>query len=731
MDSGNKPKSFQPSSSPTNESVKSPKALGLIKRKPSMSNSAYTSTNGNADICEAACLDIIDANKDADEGSSRSSCEVCATKQANNAIFIFESIPLTIKLLFIAAFAIISLIVFGAILIADSVDKINTAKKIKLLCSYSVALTDFINELQTERNFALSYFGTHGAMFGPELLAQMNSTNIQIEKLKSLNIKELFGNGDNSIRADGEYAYQMDYYLGKLKGHRERVLSFSFNTTHELLDFYTKWDDNIIGAVLIMTHESGDPVYKELQQQYGQMTMLNEHLGTLKAVLSFALGEAKFTKSDYDYSITVRGKYDLTESLFKTTAEQESRNTFNTLVLNTTSYHNTKYMLNSIFSNYPQSTQLLDFTVVEWHNNSTMQMANLQLVQKKIRNLILIEANRVEQVATGRVIGFTISTVVVVIGSIIIALFFSRTIIVPWKRLLRIQKNRTKELTESYSQLNLLLERISAEEQKTKKILNSMDDALVTINELGYIVHCNASFYKMFKFTESDIFGKKVKFQQIIPNLELQEMFQQFTTLDSIITPNKDLKAITKVGNDFPVRVNLTFCNFYTNEISKEITKEVLCTNNITQQEKACIALIHNMSEKLQNEREEINRDKMEFLKMFDNPLMRLDFKEFCKRIRADENIYFLEDVQSYKHTPSLQERVQRQQDIYNLYLKPEAKKLLNISKDQIEHTNFKVSKGLGEIDLFESLERIVMEILVCDSFKRWKEMEKDLQSYM
>ncbi|KAL9646617.1 hypothetical protein ABK040_010730 [Willaertia magna] len=347
MDSGNKPKSFQPSSSPTNESVKSPKALGLIKRKPSMSNSAYTSTNGNADICEAACLDIIDANKDADEGSSRSSCEVCATKQANNAIFIFESIPLTIKLLFI--------LLFGAILIADSVDKINTAKKIKLLCSYSVALTDFINELQTERNFALSLL----------------CTNIQIEKLKSLNIKELFGNGDNSIRADGEYAYQMDYYLGKLKGHRERVLSFSFNTTYELLDFYTKWDDNIIGAVLIMTHESGDPVYKELQQQYGQMTMLNEHLGTLKAVLSFALGEAKFTKSDYDYSITVRGKYDLTESLFKTTAEQESRNTFNTLVLISTSYHNTKYMLNSIFSNYPQSTQLLDFTVVEWHNNST------------------------------------------------------------------------------------------------------------------------------------------------------------------------------------------------------------------------------------------------------------------------------------------------------------------------------------------------------------------------
>ncbi|KAL9641597.1 hypothetical protein ABK040_013516 [Willaertia magna] len=700
-------------------------SIDVNKKRNSASVSAV-STQERADICDATtCLEIAENN--ANENNDLS-CKACAAKQANTVFSVIEAIPLSIKLFLMVIFAICALIAFSCVFIQYASGLLDTSQNINHVVSVSLLFSNILHELQNERNLAFTYYYVEEEFFKTQLLLQMNKTD---EHINNYLMKNVVWNGnvfESGIESTEGYTYKMEYFIGALPKYRENVMKRNFNSSNDIINFYSEWNENIIGAVLILTYQSNDPTFKEIHQSYSHVTLMKEQFGIESCLFSSALGKSIISKENYDNAISTLAKYNIIYNLFDTVARSDIRKEFDSRILNTQFIKDIRYMENTIIEN-PTNIVSREFTVVEYFNNCSIIFDKMRSMEQYIRGEKLIVAKTLQDKAISYVVGFSVATVLVVIISIILACFFSRTIVIPWKRLLRTQKERTKELSNSYSHLSHLLERISAEEQKTRKILNSMDDALVTITSTGNIIHCNTSFYKMFQFNENDVFGQKLTIYQIIPSLEIKEFFDHFNTLDAVITPDKDLKAVNKVGKDFPVRVNLNFCHFYTNDIS---LGEVIDTHKLVQQEKACIILIHNLSDRLTVEKEKITQEIIDFKQMFDNPLMRLDFKEYCKRTRTDENICFLEDVQIYKNTSSLQERVQKQETIYNLYLKKDSKKLLNISKEELELNNFKISKGLGEVDLFECLEKIVMNNLIHDSYKRWKETEKsDLQLYL
>ncbi|KAL9643125.1 hypothetical protein ABK040_003924 [Willaertia magna] len=714
--------------------------LGIKRKHSQGSRITKSSTTGERmNICEAACLDIIEnGDRQDDNESDQSSCKVCAVKQASNAFRLFESIPLSVKLLLLVICSIICLVGFGAYLITRSVQTIEISKRINKLMTVSVAFTDFIDALQAERGFGLAYYSVR-VEYDSFWANSINNTNIKLNNIQN-NLKS---DVSKFVTDSNYFNEQMNIYIKQLPQHRYNIWNFKYNTSNQIIDFYTQWNELIVDGIHLTTQQIEEPTFKDVHTSFGYAVALKETLDVLRTTLTAAMASLYITIDNYNYAFSKKNTYDLLNHLFYLTARKDIRDIYAGSILNSQTDKTVNYMINEILLKY-NNLSSTDFDYYNWYFNVSDKFDQLQKMETFLRQETLLEAKSLEENATTQVIIFTIVTVFVVFLSVVMALFFSRTIVVPWKRLLRLQKQRTNELSVSYSQLGLLLERISTEEQKTKKILNSIEDALVTINTFGNIIYCNSAFYKMFKFQENDIFGnKKLYIQQIVPNLDIKELFENLTNnnnnnslLDTVISPNKDYKAITKVGKDFPVRVNLNFCNLYVNDFIQD--KDNLDTNKIIQQERACIILIHDLSDKLIQEKENnetlfggMTKERIQFQQMFDNTLMRLDFKEFSKRFKTEENISFLEDVQVYKHTNSLQERVQRQNDIYNNYLKPDAKKLLNISKEQLELYSFKTSKGLGEIDLFESLEKIVIENMLHDSFKRWKEMEKDLENYM
>ncbi|KAL9655824.1 hypothetical protein ABK040_000888 [Willaertia magna] len=760
MSKGNNSTPTSPSASKNNSEIplRDMRDVVVLKKPVNNNSSIVSSSDRGRDICDATtCLEIIEHDPENQNGDdTTSSCKVCVAKQASTAVLVFEAIPLSIKLIFIVFFAILSLAAFGAILISKSARTLSTSKYIQTVSTVSLIFSDLIQEIQGERSQSIMY-STPGSSYAG-LEAQINKTNAVIEKYVEAKISwdsDIKGkegdkveddksssdnSGDEGQSPNGQflfegaagYNYLMDYYITNLPNHRLKVKDRIYSTTLPIMQYYVDWINNIIGGVTVMSVESDDPSFKIIHASYSQIMTLKELLNLKRSILIYFMMQGVIKKDIYDYLQYINSKYSIIYDQFDITTSADAKEKYVELIDSNVQLEKLLSQFESYIIANPNMAQL-NFTINDIYYNYSTKINNMRTVENFLRNNTLFVASQLHSQAIGELIAYTISTVFVIFLSIIIAVFFSRTIVVPWKRLLRSQKDRTKELATSYTQLNLLLERISAEEQKTRKILNSMEDALVTTNNQGYIMHCNDTFYKMFQFTESDVYGgvMKLRIQQIIPNLELTEIFQQFNTLDTVITPDKELKAITKVGTDFPVRVSLNFCRLYLNDLtSKEDDTNsntiVLSTEKLVQQEQACIILIHNLSEKMNPmEREKESQEIVEFRAMFNNPLKKLEFKEYCKRFKTDENISFLEEVQNYKNLTSLQERAQKQKEIFNLYLKADAKKLLNISKEQLAINNFRINKYLGEIELFDSLERIVIENVVHDIYKRWKEHEK------
>ncbi|KAL9656774.1 hypothetical protein ABK040_002742 [Willaertia magna] len=737
----------------SNVPFKEPEGI-IVLKKSNKGNSSSVVTNTSSDqnkhLCDAnTCLEIIE--RENEKGEDGNACKVCVAKEAATAITLFESIPLSVKLIFIVFFSIISLIVFGAILISQAAFKISTAQYIDKVSHVSLIFSDLIQELQVERSTSIKY-STNRIPY--EIVeAQINKTNTAIEAFKKetlsweKDIKHESETDENNDKhknnqspnsqfffegASG-YIFAMDYYLNNLQAHRNKIRDRVTTATMDILNFYIAWIKNIIDGLIFMSKESKDANFKTTHSSYGYIMRMKEIINVKRSILIYYMHNGNIPKDVNDYYLYAISKFTTIFDEFDITAEKKVRDKYTELIENNVELEDLlQQMENYIFALVPIGGNL-NFTDDEIYNNFTIKINNMRSVENFLRQETTTVSDSLKRQAIDALIGYSVSTFVVVTASILIAVFFSRTIIIPWKRLLKAQKDRTKELTTSYTQLNLLLERISAEEQKTRKILNSMEDALVTTNSKGYIMHCNDTFYKMFQFSESDLFnGTPLKIQQVIPSLEITELFEQFNTMDTIIAPDKELKALTKVGKDFPVRVSLNFSRMYLNNLTTKDDTIILSTEKLIQQEQACIILIHNLSDKFGIITEKEPEDLLEFKQMFNNPLKKLDFKEYCKRFKSDENICFLEDVQIYKNTSGLQERSQKQKEIYTLYLKPNAKKPLNISQDQLAIANFRIGKGLGEIELFDSLERIVIENVVHDIYKRWKEHEKsEMQNYI
>lgn len=327
---------------------------------------------------------------------------------------------------------------------------------------------------------------------------------------------------------------------------------------------------------------------------------------------------------------------------------------------------------------------------------------------------------------------------------------------------------RTRDLANSHNQLLLLVDRISFEEQKTKKIMNSLEDAVVTSDANGKVIHCNNAFFKNFGYTDTDLLDRAV-ISTILPQIDLSNLIQEMSRteannhgLSSIHSVETNAK--TKTGVSLSVKVSVSLSQIYSQSITRFSVAEnnssstVLTASEIpnpqplenvqtsllkdNRQETVCVILIHIlgkispfgstlvMNNTLEMESSPIHdypltnqQMTFEFKEFFMNLEKRKLFKEFCANEHNDENIQFLEDVLFYKSLGFIQERVNMQQEIFENYLKANAPKQLNISKKQLETHSFKISRGLGEFELFDELEKVVIQNIIHDSFKRFMDM--------
>jgi hypothetical protein len=140
------------------------------------------------------------------------------------------------------------------------------------------------------------------------------------------------------------------------------------------------------------------------------------------------------------------------------------------------------------------------------------------------------------------------------------------------------------------------------------------------------------------------------------------------------------------------------------------------------------LVVIHDAREKVETEgkmkqqmrAQETMKKQMEFEEDFGDPVIREAFIHFCEKEQTIENVHLLIELEKYRKLDQTS-RLKRQKIIYDRYLKEGAKEGLNISNESKTQAIDKCQNGVGQIDLFNLLEKAIKFNLMSESFSRFQ----------
>lgn len=113
-----------------------------------------------------------------------------------------------------------------------------------------------------------------------------------------------------------------------------------------------------------------------------------------------------------------------------------------------------------------------------------------------------------------------------------------------------------KNITEE----NKIFTRVAAKEKENREILNSMVDAVITINGKGEILSLNSSTVKLFGYNEQELIGNNISLLMPKPTAVKHNSYienYQKTKQAKIIGNGREVIALRKNSQEFPIRLTL------------------------------------------------------------------------------------------------------------------------------------------------------------------------------
>lgn len=127
------------------------------------------------------------------------------------------------------------------------------------------------------------------------------------------------------------------------------------------------------------------------------------------------------------------------------------------------------------------------------------------------------------------------------------------------------QKEIEQELARHRKELERLVEEktadIQSEQEQTQAIIDYMNDGLVSIDDEGYIQTFNKGAEKMFGYEAREVLGKKVNMLMPSPHRERHDSYlrnYRETGIENIINNKREISAIRKNGEEFPIALSVT-----------------------------------------------------------------------------------------------------------------------------------------------------------------------------
>jgi hypothetical protein len=271
--------------------------------------------------------------------------------------------------------------------------------------------------------------------------------------------------------------------------------------------------------------------------------------------------------------------------------------------------------------------------------------------------------------------------------------------------------NMLQVIDESYGQLQRdnakltgLLQKVSTEEQKSRTLMNSIVDLIMTVDKNSSdVILANNSFYSKTRYDSL----KPVAVSQIFHETDVMVKINEISDTDSAWTTN----ITTRFGRHIPVSVTIKNAKLFQEE---ERDVYVIVAHDMTDNQ--------SMQEKLMSNHEAIQtmQSIIDFNKMLRSPELRADFLKYCETEMSDENLLFLVAVDEYRHTLDAHVRFEKQNQISQIFLDQTGSKPLNLSSKVFEVAKHDIANGCGQFDLFDKLEKVVSEMVIKDTWFRY-----------
>jgi PAS domain S-box-containing protein len=262
-------------------------------------------------------------------------------------------------------------------------------------------------------------------------------------------------------------------------------------------------------------------------------------------------------------------------------------------------------------------------------------------------------------------------------------------------------------IRESQSQLIAFVNRLGQEEEKTRIMLNTMPDCILIFNSTGKITKMNSTFEKIF-YSAQELEEKAIF--DILTQLKKED-------LEDATCNNVETIASGKFGVKIPVSVSTTKIEIFVEEVK---TNQVMIVIRDMRERK-------DAQDKLEKEKRALEEleQQMEFEATFREPILREAFTKFCTKEKTVENVLLLAAIENYKKMDQAK-RPKKQKTIYEKFLKTGAEHAVNISKKTLDEAIDKAMNGVGQVDLFSSLEKAIKFNLIGESFSRFQSVRNE-----
>jgi hypothetical protein len=287
-------------------------------------------------------------------------------------------------------------------------------------------------------------------------------------------------------------------------------------------------------------------------------------------------------------------------------------------------------------------------------------------------------------------------------------------------------KQKVIILEQSKLRLKELLERIEIQERKTRSTMNAIRDFVICVNKKGRIIRSNSSFDKIITAEMGPLHREDMYIGAIFPDLD--PFF--FLKVEPLQTIDTEIKR----KNDTPIPVQVSVTSMISEYGLDDQTTAVFNTNSSVfsdieeenDNEEAYLIVARNMTSQVKIREEQKHKENMlanlrkfEFEAQFRVSYFRKMLFKFAKQYGLHNNVLFLERCMMYR-TKSIEQRVQGCKDIYDKFLKEGSEMFINISSGLSEHYRLKVSKSVGDIDLFKELEDFAKNQLICEVYEKF-----------